>query len=250
MWVISDRLCQLHPVMSGSGFWNNTYPISKTKLSQEPWDIHGNKSWFNMQNHFLVPGRDKRGTFLRAAFEHPDEWGKRELQWTKYSGGLKIIGIISEMFAQNTSLSKIIFVAYQALTYASLYYVHLIVWRKCWCFSYCAFPGYVEWQGEGVEWICHRKGFVYCIFWELNCLMECHSRLPVIGSKDPGDGAGSENKNHLMHVISKLHSSVCLSGVLSEFCGQQARWEIIARWFHVFSQGQDWFPWFLPFNRL
>lgn len=33
-----------------------------------------------------------------------------------------MIGIISEMFAQNTNLSKIIFVAYQALMYASLYY--------------------------------------------------------------------------------------------------------------------------------
>lgn len=32
-------------------------------------------------------------------------------------------GIVSEMFAQNTNLSKIIFVAYQALTYSCLYYI-------------------------------------------------------------------------------------------------------------------------------
>lgn len=34
-----------------------------------------------------------------------------------------MIEIISEMFAQNINLSKIVFVAYQALTYASLYYI-------------------------------------------------------------------------------------------------------------------------------
>lgn len=61
---------------------------------------------------FLVPEKGKRGTFLRVAFEHSDEWGKGELDW---HGELNILEdlndtnyFISEMFAQDTSLLRII----------------------------------------------------------------------------------------------------------------------------------------------
>lgn len=116
-----------------------------------------------------------------------------------------MIGIISEMFAQNTNLSKIIFVAYQALMYASLYYTPNTVEKMLMFLILC------------ISWVCgvarrmsrlnllQERISLLHLFWELNCLMECNSWLLVIASKEPWHGAGSKNKNYLMHSISKLH---------------------------------------------
>lgn len=51
-------------------------------------------------------------------------------------------GIISEMFAQNTNLSKIIFVADQTLTYASLYFIPNTVEKMLMFLIFC------------ISWVC------------------------------------------------------------------------------------------------
>lgn len=50
-----------------------------------------------------------------------------------------------------------------------------------------------------------RKERVYCIFSDLNCIMEWNNELLVIASKQPLEGAGRGNEDNLMHGISKLH---------------------------------------------
>lgn len=95
-----------------------------------------------------------------------------------------MIGIISEMFSQNTNLSKIIFVAYQALTYASLYYTPNTVEKTLMFLMYISWVCGVARRMSRLNLLQERISLLH-LFCELNCLMKCNSRLLVIASKEP-----------------------------------------------------------------